>query len=246
MKDTIYIYILTTSVILFLAGCSFLSPGKKEFFQSKVPQFPESPKLEESTKQGLTFVKYKVDEAYTEGLKAEITNSVMTPLAEAKLVIPPLISSIGHPKSEYTGDATNLVNKLNQQLAAYEKELNKLKDKLQGFEGKKIEGTGWIQVSYWTYITGLLILGFIIYIAIKILSMIYPPVTVGTSVVKMGSNLLAKGFSSVVQAGENFKNDLDKKIQDPKTAEYIKELFRDHQMKAQDLDIQNTIRTLTK
>ena len=95
-------------LIVGLSGCSILSPGKKEFFQTKVPTFPEKAKLEEKQKQAAAFVAEKVTLAYDEGLKANVTNSVMEPLHEAKVVATPLSEAIGAPQTPFRGPATNL------------------------------------------------------------------------------------------------------------------------------------------
>ena len=47
-------------LIVGLSGCSILSPGKKEFFQTKVPTFPEKAKLRSEQKQAAAFVAEKV------------------------------------------------------------------------------------------------------------------------------------------------------------------------------------------
>jgi hypothetical protein len=94
----------------------------------------------------------KVDQAFTEGLKANVTNSVMVPLTEAHTVATPLAESLGAPQTPYRGPATNLVDDLHRLEARYEAALKKLENKLNTLEGKEVEGTGLVQMGYFTWI----------------------------------------------------------------------------------------------
>lgn len=239
------LHVLLVSLLLGLSGCSILSPGKKEFFQTKVPVFPEKAKVEEKQKQAATFVAEKVTLAYDEGLKAQVTNTVMTPLGEAKAVVAPLAESMGPPATPYQGTATNLVLDLHKLESRYDAALKQLENKLDGLEGKKIEGTGLIQMGYFTWIALLFGIGALLFFVLKIVSIFNPPVALATSAVSAGAGLVRRGFSEVVEAGEKFKDLVGKKIEDPDTQQHILDLFRRAHMETQSRDVQTVIQHLT-
>lgn len=232
-------------LIVGLSGCSILSPGKKELFQTKVPTFPEKAKVEEKQKQAATFVAEKVGIAYDEGLKANVTNSVMSPLYEAKVVAAPLAESLGSPQTPYRGTATNLVDELHKLDAKFDAAMRKLEGKLGELEGKKIEGTGLIQMGYFTWLFVLFGIFALLWFVLKIVSIFNPPVAMGMSAVSAGSNLLRRGFNEVIEAGENFKNAVKAKVEDPDTQERVLEMFRQAQLAAQSRDVQLVVKQLT-
>lgn len=237
--------ILLGSLVLVLSGCSLLSPGNKEFFQKKVPSFPDKPQLEEKQKQAADFVAKKVEKAYDEGLKANVTNSVMEPLGEANVVVRPLADSIGHPSTPYEGNSTNLVLALNKLSAKYEASLRRLEQKLDDLEGKKIEGTGLIQVGYFTWLAIVFGIIALLWFVLKIVAIFNPPVALGMSAVSAGTGLLRKGFGEVVEAGETFKDMVKQKIDDPATQAKILELFKQAHMQSQSRDVQLVVQNLT-
>lgn len=232
-------------LIVGLSGCSLLSPGKKEFFQTKVPSFPEKTKVEEKQKQAATFVAEKVNIAYDEGLKANVTNSVMEPLHEAKVVATPLAESIGAPQTPYRGPATNLVDDLHKLEAKFDASMKKLEDKLAGLEGKKIEGTGLIQIGYFTWLAVLFGIFALLWFVLKIVGIFNPPVAMGMSAVSAGAGLLRRGFGEVVEAGEKFKDMVKSRVEDPETQEHILDLFRRAHLETQSRDVQTVIKHLT-
>lgn len=232
-------------LVLLISGCSALLPGKKEFFQSKVPSFPAKEKLEEKTKEAAAFVAEKVTIAYDEGLKAQVTNTVMEPLKEAKTVAIPLADSVGHPETPYHGPATNLVTQMDKLAARYEVALHRLENKLDDLEGKKIEGTGAIQVGYFSYLAILLGIGAFLWFVLRIVSVFNPPVALGMQAVGVGGTLLRKGFTEVVHAGEKFKDMVKAKVEDPELQDHILALFKQAHMETQSTDVQHVVKSLT-
>lgn len=237
--------LLAGLLLLSVSGCSIFSPGKKEFFQTKVPVFPEKAKVEEKQKQAADFVAKKVEVAYDEGLKAQVTNSVMVPLGEAHAVASPLSETLGPPTKPYKGAGTNLVNEMHGLEARYNTSLKELEDKLGGLEGKKIEGTGLIQVGYFTWLAFLFGLGALLFFILKIVSIFNPPVALATSTISAGAGLLRRGFSEVVEAGEKFKDMVKAKVENPELQQSVLDLFRRAHMEAQSRDVQSVIQQLT-
>jgi len=234
-------------VTILLCGCSILSPGKKEFFQKEVPAYPERVKLEEKTRAAVDYVRRNVDEAYEEGLKADVTNSVMSPLHNAKIVLDPVSSAVGHPSAPIPpyANPTNVAAGMEKLLSNYEGALTKLETKLGKLEGKDIEGTGAIQMSYVTYILILVVIAMVLWVALKIAGTLYPPVAIGTSIVSGGAQLLRRGFGEVIEAGEVFKKKVQAKIDDPATQQKVLDLFRSAHLETQSRDVQNVIKAAT-
>jgi len=237
--------LLASLLLAGISGCSLLSPGKKEFFQTKMPAFPEKTKVEEKQKQAATYLAEQVGLAYDAALLSQTTNTVMVPLREARTVAEPLAESLGPPTTPYKGPATNLVADLRQLEARYDAALRKLEAKLGDLEGKKIEGTGLIQMGYFTWL--LLLFGVIalLFFILKIVAIFNPPVQVATSAISAGAHVLRRGFSEVIEAGEKFKDMVKAKVEDPETQEYILDLFRRAHMETQSRDVQQVIQHLT-
>lgn len=104
------------------------------------------------------------------------------------------------------------------------------------------------------YFTNLLMLGSLVivgWIAIKVAGVATgnPAVTVGTKIVEGAGkgvvNLVSKGFSEVIEAGEHFKKKIDEKIEDPQVREQVKELFAQAHMEKQSRDVQEVVKKLT-
>ena len=241
MKIT-YILILA----LMVTSCGIF-PKKVEFGQSKVPIFPVKTEAQgERVKQGVRLAADKVDQAYEAAIYEHVTNTVIMPLKEAKAVINPVAEALGAPKYEWTAPATNLAKAINTDNATYDAKLETLEKKLEPLAGKKVEGTGWFQMGYFTYIALLLGLGFVVMMVMKVLALIYPPVSVGVNAMHVGSSLLQKGFSEVVAGGEAFKNMVEKQFEDKATQEKIVDLFTDTHKMVQSQDVQDVVKNLIK
>lgn len=237
--------LLTAALIFTFTSCSIFSPGKKEFFQKEVPAYPQKTKVEEDQRVAADFVAKKLTIAVNEAEKNQITNTVLEPIKEAHSVAGPLADSLGHPVTPHIGAASNLVAKIDKDESKYEAALRKLEVKLTTLEGKDIEGTGAIQIGYFTYIGILLIVASIGWFILKLLALSNPPLALGTQVVSAGASLLRRGFTEVVSAGEKFKDMLKKKVEDPETQQQILDLFRQAHLEVQSADTQQVIKTLT-
>lgn len=228
-----------------LAGCAALMPGKKEFFQKEVPAYPTSPSLEEKRREAATYVAEKVNTAYDEGLKANTTNSVMEPLQDAREVAAPLAASLGPPQKPYQGDGAALAKQLQKLEANLDAKLRKLEDKLSGVQGKDIEGTGLIQMGYFTWLAVLGGIIALLWFVLRIVSLFNPPVALGMSVASTGVGLVRRGFSEVIEAGEKFKDMVKKQVDDPELQSQVLDMFRRAQLESQSRDVQTVIKQLT-
>ena len=117
-------------------------------------------------------------------------------------------------------------------------------------EGKKIEGTGLVRVPYllWIggFLVGLVVLFFVGKLALTAFAVTNPGASVGLNVVNAAESVLVKGFSQVVQGGENFKSWVESEITDSGLKTKILAAFQSEQQKAQDQSVQNTVAAITK
>lgn len=235
--------------IICLSGCSLFRPKDKEFFQKKVIDVPEkiTPAYSETQRQGLQYVKYNVDQAYVAALQEQASTNVTQPLTNAITVIDPLIVQAGPPIKAYQGDPVKLAQWINKTASDYNKAIDKYTDKIEPLVGKKIEGTGWIQMGYFTWIGFLLFGLFLLYAVTKIvLSIWFPAISVGArSVSNLTSSAVSKALSQVISGGEAFKTMLDDHLDDQATIDKVKELFKIAQNSKQDQHVQDTIKVLT-
>lgn len=227
-------------------GCSSLLPGKVEFFQRKVKAVPEkTAQAKEFEKQAARELTKNVNEAYDEATKNNATNSVIKPLEKAKTVAPALAESLGPPRTEWSGNSTNLSKSLYKQRAELDKDLEKYKNKVDKNVGKEIEDTGLIQLPYFVFIGILFAIACVAWFALKVLALANPGVGVGVKVAQVGGRAASNMLSEVIEAGEEFKNQVQKKISDLEIQRHVLELFRQAHLAKQSRETQNTIKKLT-
>ena len=235
-------------------GCGTLFPKKVEFFQDKVKPVPvQTEKSKETDRQAAQYVVHKVDQAFTEAVRNDVTNSVVNPLVDAKEVAGPLSDSLGPPKKPWEGAAVELANQVNLNLSKLNSSIQSYRSEVRENEGKKIEGSGVFQVNYFVW---LLIVGgglLIVYIIIKsviqalmISSGAGIPLSIGLkSVTGLASKNVRAGFQQIMHGIEKTKDHLKNSNKTTFTKEEVLELIRDEQMKSQSPEIQKIVKELT-
>lgn len=250
-RMTVLLTALATVAILISSGCGLI-PKKVEFFQSKVKPVPaKTTATAEKERQAADFLNRTVSTAYTEAVRDNYTNSsVMNPLLAAKVVAPALSYSLGPPEKPLEDVSVLAAERL---ALSVNKELAKLNDKIEDYrrdvkplEGKKIEGTGLIQVPYFVYLGGLLVVGMIIWFILKIVAMSNPAVAIGMKTAQIGGSLLSKGFGELIEGGEKFKEKIKTAAKEQFSKEEVIELFRTSHGVKQSREIQDLVDTLTK
>ena len=239
--------------LILLPGCGTLLPKKVEYFQDKVQKMPEaSDKNIELQKQTAYMAKDKAKETLVAAIKENASTNVVTPAVDTAVLTDSLSGSLGKPVAPFTGQATNLVLKLNKEDAKLDAKLDEFKHQNDENAGKKIEGTGTFQLSYLTNLLVLGIIAMVLYAALKIVTLISggsPVVSVGTQImegsVKAVTKLAHKGFGELIEGGEQFKKLVEEKFDDPATQEKIKELFRNAHESKQSRDVQDVVKNLT-
>ena len=238
------------SVFLFGPGCGLI-PKNVEFFQKKIRPVPEKvEKAKERERQAAEYVDSQLQTAKDQAVTMGLTNGLFTSITNAKTVSGPLSVSLGPPESKWTGPPQRLGDDLLLEVAKLNRRLDIYTQSNQKIEGKKVEGTGLVNVPYFVYIVivgGLVFLAIIgIKIALGVLSATNPAIGLGANVVKgLGSKVIAKGFSQIVKGGEEFLKRAEEEISDPDLYEKVKQMFLDEQQKAQDQHIKDAIKQLT-
>jgi hypothetical protein len=236
-------------LLFLLAGCS-LFPKKVEYFQDKVHSMPApSESHKEVQKEAADFVARKTKQTVLAAVGENSSTNVLKPAIEAEVVADSLSGSVGKPVEPWQKSANELAAKLDKLDAKLDQKLEDFRKDNDENAGKKIEGTGLIQMGYFTH---LLVLGVIVvggWIIIKVLGVLNPSVGIGTKVISGGvtgvTKLVSRGFSEVVQAGESFKKRVDEEFEDAETKEKIKALFTQAHKEHQSADVQKAIKELT-
>lgn len=240
--------LLTLPLLAILAGCGTLIPKRVELFQRKVKAVPEvSADAREYQRQAADFVARKTDETRIAAITEGASSNVVSTASDAHIVAEALSLSLGPPEDQWKREAERLATKLREQQAEFNDELAKYAARVDKDEGKKIEGTGLIRVPYFVWIGCIALVIFLAWTALKIYGSINPIVGLGTNTAgRIGSRLLSRGFSEVVEAGESFKEFVAKSELSDTVREQVLDLFRRAHEKEQSRDTQELIKTVTK
>lgn len=244
-------YLLLASLI-FTCSCSLI-PKKVEFGQRKVLAFPEpSVKLQETQKQAAELAAQKAKETLEAAIAEDTTDHVTAPAKDTADLTAAVSTSIGPPSSRWDKDTQALIEKLEHQIAGLNAKVEKFAKRNDEDAGKKIEGTGWLQIPYVVYVGVVLIIGFIGLTVLKVVSSLAaasnPGVAVGVTALRAGGAFASKMAGEVIKGGENFKEALASHL--PEVEDSIKQkiltLFKNEHMKAQSPEVQTAIQQLTK
>lgn len=246
MKTTINLLALGAFL---LSGC--LMPKQVEFGQDRVKPFPVAKAAEtEVQRQTAQRAARKADETFRAALETQASLVVVKPAAETAVLTEAVTTSLGPPLSPAPDTTTSvqLAQKLDTAVAKLETRIDGFKTGNNENVGKAVEGTGVFQIGYLTQFLVIGALLFLAWIAVKVVGLFNPAVAVGSRVLSGGiggvSKLVGKGFSEVIEAGEEFKEQVEKKFEDPATKKKILELFHAAQVGKQSRDVQDVIRNL--
>jgi hypothetical protein len=226
------------------AGCKLL-PGRVEYFQKEVKSIPElGQSAVQRQKQGAAYVADKTRATREAAIAAEAPASVLVPAAEAAVVADGLAVSLGPPTSPYSGSGTNLAARLEKDRAQVDQQIDKQREKQEPLVGKKIEGTGLVNMSYFTQIGILLGLAFLVWAGLKAYGLFNPLVGTGLAVAeRVSGKVAAKAVATTFTGIEHFKELLQEGAAYSK--DQIKELLSTALQKRQDQDVQKLARRLT-
>jgi hypothetical protein len=165
-----------------------------------------------------------------------------------------LAKSVGPPKNPIRPtDSTHAVaNELRSAVAKLTIRMDEFRADNDKNIGKKIEGTGWLQVPYFIWLGGFLVVGFVGFILlgvawsfVKMYAMSNPPVQLGVNAVQLGSNFLKKAVGEIAKGGERFKQAVEREVEDPALQARIKNLFRVEHERAQSSEVQELVKQIT-
>lgn len=226
-----------------VAGCSI---PRKEFGQKSVPAVPEKP--EEPLKRVVAATKDQVDLAYRISLTNAYTNLYQS-LGNSVKGMEIVQSTVGYPNRTINPASQSQVEEVftsaRNSESKFDKTMDRFADKLQPLEGKKVVGSGWFSISYLTYYALILAGLFLIYIAVKILGILFPQISLAGNVMRTSATVATKAVGEIVAGGEAFKGEIDRIFQDENVKARVLEVFRTQHQLAQDESTQKIVRKLT-
>jgi hypothetical protein len=231
-----------------MTGCNSLFPKPVEFGQDKVEKFPNHPKKQlEAERQAVSLAATKAREA--ERIATDDNSEAAKPAGEAADLSESVGRALGPPSDPWSGEVKKLTERLDRLTNKYNGLLSDFQKDNDVNAGKKIEGTGFLQVPYFLWlgiVAGVvMILWMILKTVANVAATANPGVAVGLKVAQAGGKVLSRGFSQLLKGGEDFKNWLKKEVPDETLQTKILEAFQTHHEKAQDSDVQNLVKELT-
>jgi hypothetical protein len=247
--------ILLAACLAVLPGCGLI-PKRVELFQDKVRTVPE---MKQSDKEIQRQVAQRAEEKARETYDASVATgsdaSVVLPAAETVLLTDAVSESVGppvHPASKNDTSA-ELIAELRTSIANLTRRMDDFKQDNNENAGKKIEGTGLLQIPYFVWLGGFLVFAFVGFIVLTVLwsfvkmaAVANPPVQLGVSAAQLSANFLKRSLAEVLKGGEEFKSRVVQAVDDPALQARIRELFREEHMKAQSGDVQDLVKQLTR
>jgi hypothetical protein len=238
-----------------LTGCGTLIPKRVEFGQDKVKAVPtQTDREKETQRRAAALAAQKARETREAALTNNAPPAVTVPARDTEALTEAVSESLGPPKHDPSGDDPQaLAAELRVAIAKLNARLDSFRDKNDENIGKKIEGTGFLQIPYFVWLLMVVVVGFVGLILLgigwsflKMFAMSNPPVALGVNAVAMGGKLTARAVSQLIKGGEAFKDALGGVVSDPALLERVKELFRTSHKAAQDEHLQDAVKELTK
>ena len=240
--------------IVLLTGCSSLFPKRVEFGQDKVQSFPSAKDAErEVQRQTAERAARLAGQTVNEGRSEGVSTKVLKPAEETAILTRAISTSLGPPAKPASPGITSeeLAQKLDKAVAALNSRIDEFKKDNDANAGKKIEGTGFLQIPYFVYIAvvgALAFIGFIVltvvWAALKAYSISNPPLALGLNAVQLGGKGLSNLASQLIKGGETFKEKVQSQFDDPAVAAKVLEIFRDSHQKEQSPENQRLVKNL--
>lgn len=245
---------LILAASFFVSGCTSLIPKRVELFQDKVQTVPEQRASEKETqRQAAKLASLKAAETLGAALAENASPNIIQPAADTAALTVAVSESVGPPLEPTKLTADAMAVKLETSIAKLNSRMDEFKADNNENAGKKIEGTGWLQIPYFVWLGGFLVMAFIGFIvltilwgALKAFALVNPPAAIGVNVAQLAAKTASKGFAQVLKGGEDFKESVVEKFGDGQISQQVLELFRAKQEKAQDEDVKTIVQHLTK
>jgi hypothetical protein len=249
MKKTFCLLLLAASV--FLTSCGTLLPKKVELFQDKVKKFPEiSYAQKEVQRQAAQRAKEKASETLVAAVAEKASPFVISPATETVVLTDVVADVVGPPAKRPTIDTVALADEVRKTLATQAKKVDSFKEDSNENAGKKIEGTGLVQVPYFAWLGGVLVIVFVLWhlakLALTAASAANPGALVGVGAMNVASSTASRGLVQIVNGGKRFVEWANKTVEDPALRQNILDAFVDSHKRAQDEDVKAVVDRLLK
>ncbi len=243
MKPSILLRItVPLAAVLCLTGCNII-PKPVEYFQDRVQPVPERPaQSDESLRQAARLAADRAAATERAALSTAAAPEVIQPASDTSILTSAVSAQVGPPAKSWQGDVPTLIARMDAQEASYRCELESYRAEVRELAGKKIEGTGAIQVGYFTHIIILAAIMAVVWLILKIVAITNAPVSVGLKTIEGGSKFLGRAFGELVEAGQDFKTRLKQRLADnPELLESILTDFKTAHQSSQSRDTQKAV-----
>lgn len=243
--------LLLILLALNLTGCSLI-PKKVELFQDKVHRFPApSAKQVELQREAAQKANDKAAETLHQAIKENASPTLLVPAAETEKLTAVVAESIGAPeKSPDKVETDRLIADLRAQLARLDSKVNSFAKDNDENAGKKIEGTGLVQVPYFAWAGGILVFLVVGWYVLRTVAgaaaLANPGAAVGVGALNVAGSVVSKAFQQVVKGGEAFKDWVSKEISDPALKQEVLDAFMSLHKTAQDQDVKSLVNQVIK
>lgn len=239
------------AIALTVSGCGLI-PKKVELFQDKVHRVPEpNAKQKELQREAAQKANEKAAETLHAALAADASLGILVPAGDAEKLTAVVAESLGAPaKPTVDLETTKLVADLRAQLAKLERKMDAFREDNNESAGKKIEGTGLLQVPYFAWAGGFVLVVFVGWhlakTALAVMSAANPGAAVGVGAMNVTGSLAGKGFAQVVAGGKEFLKWVENIVDDPALKRELSEAFAAAQKSKQDQEVRAVVDVIRK
>jgi hypothetical protein len=249
MKKILSLFLL--AFLVFQVGCGTLIPKRVELFQDKVRKFPEVTQAHKETqRQAAQRAKEKASETLIAAVSEKASPFVISPATETVVLTDAIADVVGPPAKRPTIDTLALADEVRKTLATQAKKVDSFKEDSNENVGKKIEGTGLVQVPYFVWLGGFCFVAFIVWhlakLALSAASAANPGALLGVGAMNVAGSTVSKGVVQLVDGGKRFLKWADKVVEDPALKQKITDAFLDSHKRAQDEDVKAIVDRLIK
>lgn len=147
---------LSLFAVLLLSGCAII-PKPVEIFQKKVKAFPEpSARMVEVQKQAALKAKVAAQATFEDSIAENSSPVLRADARDAAVLTDAVSTSLGPPKKDAVGTSDEVARELRAQIATLQAKIDAFQSQNEKVEGKKIEGTGFLQIPYFVYLAVIL------------------------------------------------------------------------------------------
>ncbi len=238
--------LLGPALAICIVGCSVLKPKPVELFQRRVPEIPARTATEdEHLRQAARAAKEYARQTVVTAIETQAAPEVINSATKTEVLTDAVAEAVGPPQTPSTREAEDLARLVLSDLARLERRYERFEQKLEQIEGKKVEGTGLVQLPYLTFVGLLLVLLIVVWGVLKAIALANPTIGVGVKAIQVGGSVIRRAFQQIIEGGEIFKQKIKQSPLAEQDKQYILNLFRTEQQKVQDRDVQEIVKQFT-